>query len=108
MNVDPRGQDERLSPTPDRSAQEAALAETETLIWGLLDDQLSEADACRLESMLLADEAARGRYVQCVQLHCDLADHFQPEADRLAKSPILANLEMDIIPGAEGLPKISE
>ena len=52
------------------------LNEAEQLIWSLLDETLEEADVTRLEGLVQEKEAVRTRYLECVQLHSDLAQHF--------------------------------
>jgi hypothetical protein len=61
--------------TPGESAV-LVLDEAETLIWALLDDQLEDAETARLAKLLEDHEAVRRRYLDCVQLHVDLRDHF--------------------------------
>jgi hypothetical protein len=68
--------------TPQTSSNESALTNAESLIWALLDDCLDDGDAVRLCHMLETDAAVRSRYVECVQLHVDLAEHFALEALR--------------------------
>jgi anti-sigma factor RsiW len=63
--------------TPAESAV-LVLDEAENLIWALLDDQLNEADSARLAKLLEEHDAVRQRYIDCVQLHVDLQDHFAP------------------------------
>jgi anti-sigma factor RsiW len=80
--------------TPGESAV-LLLDEAENLIWALLDDHIDEAETARLTKLMNEHEEVRRRYVDCVQLHADLRDHFAtvttPEASR-AKANILPNL----------------
>ncbi|MCC6493197.1 MAG: hypothetical protein IT424_09265 [Pirellulales bacterium] len=59
---------------------EIALDEAESLIWALLDEQLDVTDVARLSDMLTQDALVRARFVECVQLHVDLRDHFATAA----------------------------
>jgi hypothetical protein len=56
------------------------------LTWALVDDQITPDELQLLEGLLLGDDAARETYLDCVQLHADLVDHFalpaQPSARR--------------------------
>jgi hypothetical protein len=72
------------NPTP--SAAELMLDEAESLIWALLDDRIEDADMARLTKLLEEDAAVRSRYVECVQLHVDLQEHFgqPPEGSKQA------------------------
>jgi hypothetical protein len=72
------------------------------LTWALIDDQIDSGELQLLESMLLSDEAARGEYLSCVQLHADLVAHFTQPAGKTAagKSPVLGFLN-------EGIPPIN-
>jgi len=58
---------------------EALLEETESLTWALLDGQLDDASGSRLTELLESHDLLRTRYVECVQLHIDLHDHFAGE-----------------------------
>lgn len=61
--------------TPGESAV-LVLDEAENLIWALLDDHIDDADIARLTKLLNENEDVRRRYLDCVQLHVDLRDHF--------------------------------
>lgn len=80
--------------TPGESAV-LVLDEAENLIWALLDDQLEDAETARLAKLLEEHESVRRRYLDCVQLHVDLRDHFAtakaPSQD-FKGTPILPNL----------------
>src|SRR5262245_39684553 len=88
--------------TPAESAV-LVLDEAESLIWALLDDQIDEASAARLAKLLEDHESVRRRYIDCVQLHVDLQDHFtdarQPQGAPTA-TPILPNLTPSL-PGGD-------
>ncbi len=88
--------------TPAESAV-LVLDEAESLIWALLDDQLDEASAGRLAKLLEDHETVRRRYIDCVQLHVYLQDHFtgarQPQG-RSTAIPILPNLTPSL-PGCD-------
>ena len=80
------------------------LDEAETLIWALLDDQLENADTARLSKLLQEHEAVRRRYLECVQLHVDLRDHFATAKNRTQETKgtaILPNLMPGGIVGSE-------
>jgi hypothetical protein len=82
------------------------LTSAEALIWALLDDRLDDGDAVRLCQMIESDPAVRSRYVECVQLHVDLSEHFALEAlraeqDKPAGSRIFPTLIIGGMPGAE-------
>ena len=93
------------------SRAEALLEEAEALTWALLDDQLAEPDAARLAQLLEENEEARTRYIECVQLHVDLQDHFAAPGPSGEKAPgvvILPNLLTGGLPGAESRTPVSE
>ena len=88
--------------TPAESAV-LVLDEAENLIWALLDEQLDEADTAKLAKLLDQHESVRKRYIECVQLHIDLQDHFAT-ADAQGKrqtTAILPNLLPGGLSGAE-------
>jgi anti-sigma factor RsiW len=86
----------------------ARLVEAETLIWALLDERLEDADARRLAQMIEDDAAVRSRYIECVQLHLDLQEHFgRKAAEKDAKTVVLPNL-LPGLPGVQGMPQIVE
>lgn len=58
----------------------ALLDEAEQMIWALLDDEITDQDVMKLETMLADNEAVRQRYIECTQLHVDLKEHFAPNA----------------------------
>ncbi|HEX6962092.1 MAG TPA: hypothetical protein VF175_09515 [Lacipirellula sp.] len=84
---------------------DAPLAEAETLIWALLDDQLDDAGVSRLSAMLEEDAAVRGLYMDCVQLHVDLRDHFSRPASEPSKGAVVLQ---NLIPGLTGLPGLPQ
>jgi hypothetical protein len=97
---------------PFSSRTQSLLEEAEALTWSLLDDQLDEVDAARLTALLEKSEAARARYVECVQLHVDLQNHFAA-SDEVAPetSPsvvVLPNLLPGGLPGIQSRPTVSE
>ena len=93
-------------------ASESLLEQAEALIWSLLDDEIEPADVRKLEEMLKGDQLVRERYIECVQMHTDLYQHFgvpqeqETEPTQLPKSPVLGMLG-DLRPGTDTLP-ISE
>jgi anti-sigma factor RsiW len=86
------------------SDAESPLEETEALIWDLLDDRLDDAGFARLSQSLEANATVRNRYVECVQLHVDLHEHFGRQAldakQQAGGTAVLPNLLSD----ASGLP----
>ena len=92
---------------------EALLEEAELLTWALLDDRLDEADATRLTQMLEEHDAVRARYVECVQLHIDLQDHYAGEpmaapGDKPKASAIFPNVLPGGLPGVESRGSVTE
>jgi hypothetical protein len=75
----------------------------EVLTWALLDDQITQDEIGLLDTLLLSDEAARGSYLECVQLHTDLLFHFSDQQKvgsgaAATKSPILGFLNEGTLP----------
>lgn len=98
------------SPSADSPEPTAALLETtETLVWQLLDDQIDDAQVAQLEKLLAESEAARGRYLDCMQLHIDLVEHFAEQAPKTPGDkpsvPILSQLLPEDFPGPLPTPK---
>jgi hypothetical protein len=91
---------------------EALLEEAESLTWALLDDRLAEADAARLAQLLEESQAARTRYIECVQLHVDLQDHYAAGAIAAQTKPtgaaVMPNLMPGGFPGAEYRPPVAD
>ncbi len=84
------------------------LEEAEALIWAMLDDQLDDVEMRRLSKMIEDDATVRARYIECVQLHVDLREHFgRAAAEKAPSIVVLANL-LPGLPGAPGLPQIVE
>jgi hypothetical protein len=80
--------------TPSESAV-LVLEEAENLIWALLDDHLEAAETAKLAKLLQENEDVRRRYIECVQLHVDLHDHFAAagaKSDAAQGAAILPNL----------------
>jgi hypothetical protein len=79
-----------------RGSSEQLLEQAEEMIWNLLDDNLPEGEVKALESMLQEHEQVRELYLDCVQLHSDLAGHFgkTPKLDfpGAPSSPVLGSL----------------
>ncbi len=102
-------QEDRSLPTN----PEALLDEAESLTWALLDDQLDEANATRLTRLLEEHEEARSRYVECVQLHIDLQNHYAGEptaapGDKPQGAGIFPNLMPGSWPSAESRPPVTD
>lgn len=97
MSDSPKAEFGKPSLTPHEMEQ--MLDQVDMLVSELLDDVISEQRFTELEQMLESSGEARERYVQGMQLHSDLIDHFQPERkSQLTEggSPILGML------GSEG------
>jgi anti-sigma factor RsiW len=77
------------------------LREAEILIWALLDEQLDDASGARLSKMIEEDAAVRARYIDCVQLHVDLREHFGRQATEPGKNAVVLQ---NVFPGVAGLP----
>ena len=80
---------------------DAKLQEAETLIWAMLDEQLDSADMERLAKMIEEDAEIRSRYLDCVQLHVDLREHFGRQAAEQSKGTVVLP---NLLPGASSLP----
>jgi anti-sigma factor RsiW len=90
------------------AAADARLNEAENLIWALLDERLDDADMRRLSQMIEDDAAVRARYIECVQLHVDLREHFgRQAAEQGGKAVVLPNL-LPGLPGSQGIPQIAD
>ncbi|MEM6798620.1 MAG: hypothetical protein AAF589_03820 [Planctomycetota bacterium] len=76
------------------STDESAFEQIDLLVSALVDDILTEEQAAELETLLSEDATTRTRYIQGIQLHADLLDHFRPQADTIPgdKSPVLGFL----------------
>jgi hypothetical protein len=66
-------------------------AEVPDLTWALLDEQATDREIRRLETLLLASGEARGIYAGCVQMHVDLLYLF---GGRQARLPKLTNIPL--------------
>ena len=78
----------------------------------MLDEQLDAAEMTRLGKMIEEDAAVRVRYIDCVQLHVDLSEHFgRAAADKDvipakgSSTVVLPNL-LPGVSGAPGLPQV--
>lgn len=102
--MDPKQQNDQQSL---EQANDGVLEKAEALIWALLDDEIESADIKQLEEMLKDNETVRERYIQCVQMHTDLFQHFGAPQDssqaELPKSPVLGSLG-ELRPGTDTLP----
>ncbi len=89
--------------TPAESAV-LVLEEAENLIWALLDETLDEVDSTKLSKLLEENDAVRRRYIECVQLHVDLQDHFAvagAPGDAAKGTAVLPNLLTGGLPGSD-------
>jgi hypothetical protein len=93
---------------PQFSSPELLLDGAESLIWALLDDRIDDADLARLTNMLEEHAEVRSRYLDCVQLHVDLHEHFGQPAAGAKKAPcVLGNLASGF-PAAESFPPVGQ
>jgi hypothetical protein len=77
--------------------EQVVLERVQELTWDLLDEQITDDEMTLLDSLLLSDDQARNRYIECVQLHVDLMAHFATPANQTTpsgagKSPVLGFL----------------
>jgi len=69
----------------------------------LVDEQITDDEMTLLENLLLSDDQARKRYIDCMQLHADLMLHYAKPAAAAstkgsAKSPVLGFLNAGMPP----------
>jgi hypothetical protein len=74
------------------------LERVQELTWALVDEQITDDEMALLDNLLLSDDQARQRYIDCVQLHADLMWHYAKGAPAAAsagtaKSPVLGFLK---------------
>jgi hypothetical protein len=87
---------------------QARLELAETLIWALLDNHISEAQQAELCKLMEEDAAVRAKYIDCVQLHVDLTEHYgRKAAEQKPGAIVLPNLSPGVT-GLEGLPQVTE
>ncbi len=100
---------------PAKDSCNRLLDEVEQLIWSLLDDRITDADAERLEALIKSDQQVQQRYLECVQLHTDLFSQLGsiPETNpeelsaKKPRSPVLGSLG-DLTPGIENGPPVAD
>jgi hypothetical protein len=84
------------------------LERVQELTWALIDDEIAADEMSLLDSLLLSDDQARKRYIECSQLHADLTLHYANPAPAAAKgaskSPVLGFLSSGIPPMGFDLP----
>jgi hypothetical protein len=79
-------------------ADEATILErVQELTWAWVDGEISDDEMSLLDSLLLSDDAARKRYIECMQLHAALAMRYAPgegtaKSAVASKSPVLGFL----------------
>ncbi len=84
----------------DANSRDDRLTEAQEMIWALLDDQISDADFQRLETLLRDDEEIRQLYVQCVQIDVDLVSWCAGKSEESdALPPLGAPLDLRAIGG---------
>src|SRR5262249_20024892 len=79
-------------------SEETMPADLEALVWAMLDGQISEEELGRLDALLRDDEEARRLYLQCVQLHVDLANFYATKEKTAAQAPIALPLSSISLP----------
>lgn len=80
--------------TPGLSSQEieTKFDRVDELVSLLVDEAIEEPQVRELEK-LLQDEPLRGRYIDNIQLHCDLLEYFKKgKTEEELKSPVLGFL----------------
>ena len=95
---------QRKDDYPCPSDAEFHLEETEALIWDLLDDRLDDASFERLSRMLETNPSVRTRYIESLQLHVDLQEHFGRQALEAKQQASGTAVLPDLFPGLSGLP----
>jgi len=85
------------------------LERVQELTWALVDEQITDDEMTLLENLLLSDDQARQRYVECVRLHAELTLHYaQPtpatSGKGPSKSPVLGFLNAGMPPLGFELP----
>jgi hypothetical protein len=61
-----------------RQEEAPVLERVQELAWAVIDEVATDDDLRLLDNLLLSDDEAIREYVNCVQLHVDLAAHFAP------------------------------
>jgi hypothetical protein len=56
------------------------LERVQELTWALVDEQINDDEMALLDTLLLSDDEARKRYIECAQLHADLMAHYATPA----------------------------
>lgn len=84
------------------------LQEAETLIWDLLDERLDDEALGRLTHLLETNASIRAHYIDCVQLHVDLQEHFGRQSLEEAAGDREAVVLQHLIPGLAGIPGFSQ
>lgn len=95
---------QRKDDYPCPSDAEFQLEETEALIWDLLDDRLDDASFERLARMLETNPSVRTRYIESLQLHIDLQEHFGRQSLEAKQQGGGTAVLPDLFPGLSGLP----
>lgn len=85
----------------DRVASRFQPEDMQLLAWKFLDGCATDAEQRQLAGCLNEDEAARGIYLQCVQLHVDLLAHFgslpTPKVIEKGTTPTSAKPAMPVV-----------
>jgi hypothetical protein len=77
-------------------AEKTPPTDVENLVWAMLDEQISEQDFRLLDETLRDDEQARQLYLQCVQLHVDLANFYATKEKTPARSTVAPPLSISL------------
>ena len=95
MNDSNRPADPTDARTPEElSRLEAKLDRVDELVSYLVDEVIDERQFAELEGLLQEDHQSRVRYIEDVQLHCDLLALHSPDQGRVIKPgmPVLGSL----------------
>ena len=77
--------------------------DVEDLVWSMLDENITAEDFQRLEGLLGADEDARRLYLECVQLHVDLQQWFNPKAELAQRVAVVPPFDLSLPSGDTSL-----
>jgi len=85
------------------------LERVQELTWALVDEHITDDEMTLLESLLLSDDQARQRYIDCTRLHADLTLHYAKPIPTTSdtgtsRSPVLGFLNAGIPPLGYDLP----
>lgn len=76
-------------------AIETKFDRIDELVSLLVDDLIEDDQFKELEGILTEDPEMRSRYVQDIQLHCELVNFFRQDTKKRPESPVLSMLSVD-------------